>query len=82
MIRSGDGRREMHGRFERLMQGSPDAARWFLDRPREFSRAFRRYHGDVPPRAFFPAAEATLFRRWLETQPNVGNAMFDGLSPG
>jgi hypothetical protein len=51
-------------RFERLVRGSPAAEAWFDRDPADFARAFRRYHADVPPRAFFPADEAELFESW------------------
>jgi hypothetical protein len=52
-------------RFERLMRGCPEAEAWFDRDPAAFSRAFRRYHAEVAPAAFFPPAEARLFRAWL-----------------
>ncbi|AUX28113.1 MULTISPECIES: hypothetical protein [Sorangium] len=55
-------------RFERLLRGSPEAEAWFDRDAAEFSAAFRRYHAEVPPTAFFPPGEARLFRRWLEAQ--------------
>jgi hypothetical protein len=51
-------------RFERLLRGSPDAEAWFDADPAGFARAFRRYHAEVPPWAFFPAEEAALFLAW------------------
>lgn len=51
-------------RFERLMRGSPEAEAWFDRDPSGFTRAFARYHAEVPPRAFFPVDEAALFRAW------------------
>lgn len=51
-------------RFERLIQGSPEAARWFEEDAAGFSAAFRRYHQAVRASAFFPAAEALLFEEW------------------
>lgn len=51
-------------RFERLVQGNADAGRWFEDDPRAFADAFRRYHAEVPPTAFFPQHEAKLFAQW------------------
>lgn len=56
-------------RFERLLRGSPEAEAWFDRDPADFSAAFRRYHAEVPPSAFFPPGEARLFRRWLAAQP-------------
>jgi hypothetical protein len=53
-------------RFERLMRGSPEAESWFERDPADFTRAFSRYHAEVPPRAFFPTEEARLFRAWRE----------------
>jgi hypothetical protein len=53
-------------RFERLLRGSPVAEEWFERDPESFAEAFRRYHAEVPPRAFFPADEAALFRAWRD----------------
>jgi len=54
-------------RFERLLRAS-DEAEWLFNRdPAAFSELFQRYHQAVPPTAFFPAAEAELFRRFLAT---------------
>ncbi|WP_437297199.1 hypothetical protein [Sorangium sp. So ce426] len=55
-------------RFERLLRGSPEAEAWFDRDPAEFSAAFRCYHAEVPPTAFFPPGEARLFRGWIEAQ--------------
>ena len=55
-------------RFERLLRGSPEAEAWFDRDPAEFSAAFRRYHAEVPPTAYFPPGEARLFRRWIEAR--------------
>ncbi|WP_437317371.1 hypothetical protein [Sorangium sp. So ce385] len=55
-------------RFERLLRGSPEAEAWFDRDAAEFSAAFRRYHAEVPPTAFFPPGEAGLFRRWIEAR--------------
>ncbi len=52
-------------RFERLVQGSRKSATWFRDDAAGFAEAFRRYHADVPPRATFPAGEASQFEAWL-----------------
>jgi hypothetical protein len=57
-------------RFERLLRGSPDAEAWFARDPAGFADAFRAYHHAVPPGAFFPAAEARLFRRWCSRSAN------------
>lgn len=51
-------------RFERLVQGSADAAAWFHRDPAAFSRAFRVYHTEVPARACFPRGEAEAFAIW------------------
>ena len=53
-------------RFERLMRGSPEAEASFDRDPATFARDFQRYHAEVPPRAFFPAEEAALFRAWRD----------------
>jgi hypothetical protein len=55
-------------RFERLMRGSPEAEASFDRDPAAFARDFRRYHREVPPRAFFPVDEAALFRAWRDRQ--------------
>jgi hypothetical protein len=52
-------------RFERLMQGSPEAGRWFEDDAAGFTAAFRRYHQAVRASSFFPRGEARLFEAWL-----------------
>jgi len=59
-------------RFERVIRGSSAASAWFDADPAAFSAAFRRYHGEVPPTALFPAAEAASFLAW---------AMRNGLGP-
>lgn len=51
-------------RFERLLRGSPEAGAWFAADGAGFTAAFRRYHTEVAPTAFFPADEAALFARW------------------
>ena len=51
-------------RFERLLRGSPEAEAWFETDAAGFATAFRRYHGEVPPAAFFPADEARAFHDW------------------
>jgi hypothetical protein len=51
-------------RFERLLRGSPEAEAWFDADAAGFADAFRRYHAEVPPSAFFPPAEALLFAAW------------------
>ena len=60
-------------RFERLIQGSPEAARWFEEDAAGFSAAFRRYHQAVPATSFFPSGEARLFEAWRRrTAPDTG----------
>jgi hypothetical protein len=49
-------------RFERLIAGCPEAEAWFETDPAAFTRALRDYHHAVPPTAYFPAAEARLWR--------------------
>lgn len=51
-------------RFERLLRGCPEAEEWFDRDPADFTASFRRYHAEVPPRAFFPPQEAKLFLAW------------------
>jgi hypothetical protein len=58
-------------RFERLLRGSPDAEAWFDRDPADFARAFRRYHAEVAPRAFFPADEAALFSAWRKRSASL-----------
>lgn len=52
-------------RFQRLLQGSREAATWFARDPQGFSEAFRDYHHQVAPAAYFPAQEAERFAAWL-----------------
>src|SRR5262245_8081879 len=59
-------------RFERLIQGSRDAGVWFERDPAGFAAAFRRYHGQVPPRSEGPVQEAQAFAVWCA---QVGAAM-------
>jgi len=56
-------------RFERLMQGSPRAIEWFGRDPEDFTRAFKRYHTEVPPTAHDPRAENRLFEAWAAPGP-------------
>src|SRR5205814_1179579 len=42
-------------RFERLLRGSGALDAWFDRDPAGFTEAFRRYHHDVLPTAFFPS---------------------------
>lgn len=51
-------------RFERLIRGCREAEEWFERDGAGFGAAFRRYHAEVPPTAFFPPGEARLFLRW------------------
>jgi hypothetical protein len=53
-------------RFERLLRGSPEAEDWFEADAAGFAAAFRRYHGEVPPVALFPAQEAKAFGDWRQ----------------
>lgn len=53
-------------RFERLLNGSQRALRWFEDDPRGFAAAFKRYQDEVEPTAAFPPDEARAFDAWLE----------------
>jgi len=59
-------------RFERLLRGSPQAEAWFDADPEAFAAAFKRYHAEVPPAAFFPQAEARLFRQWVGSRVESG----------
>ena len=56
-------------RFERLLRASEQAEWLFRRDAAAFSALFESYHRSVPPTAFFPAAEAELFRRFLATLP-------------
>ena len=59
-------------RFERLLRGSPEAEVWFDRDPEAFTVAFRSYHVEVPPRAFFPREEGAAFARWMGTRDFSG----------
>jgi hypothetical protein len=52
-------------RFERLMNGSREAAEWFEEDPRAFTAAFKRYHTAVAPLSTIPKLEARAFEAWL-----------------
>lgn len=52
-------------RFERLMQGSEAASRWFDADPAGFAASFRAYHAATPASGLFPADEAALFAGFL-----------------
>jgi uncharacterized protein (UPF0276 family) len=56
-------------RFERLLQGSREAAFWFETRPEEFAKVFGRYCRDVAPTAVFPVEEVALFEEWAVEAP-------------
>jgi hypothetical protein len=68
-------------RFERLVRGSPDAEAWFEADAAGFAAAFRRYHGQVPPVAFFPAEEARAFHDWRERKAGTRGAHTAHLRP-
>ncbi len=68
-------------RFERLLRGSPEAEDWFEADPAGFAAAFRRYHGEVPPEALFPAPEAKAFRDWRERRAGTWGAHTAHLRP-
>lgn len=53
-------------RFERLVNGSASAMRWFLADPAAFTAAFRSYHYDRPPVRHAPSREARDFHAWWE----------------
>ncbi len=55
-------------RFERLIQGSDLASRWFDEDAEVFTQTFRKYHAETPMRAFFPREEAADFARWQRKQ--------------
>jgi hypothetical protein len=71
-------------RFERLLRGCPEAELAFKSNPAAFTAIFGRYHRQVPPSAFFPAAEATLFRGWFSAPgwPRRRAPRRRGASPG
>lgn len=52
-------------RFERLMNGSREAAQRFEEDPRAFTAAFKRYHTAVAPLSTIPQHEARAFESWL-----------------
>lgn len=54
-------------RFERLLRASEEAEWLYTRDPQSFAELFQRYHRTVPATAFFPAAEARLFREFLAT---------------
>ena len=51
-------------RFEAIVRGDRVFEQWFERDPRGFTEAFRRYAAEVPPREYFPSAEAAAFRAW------------------
>ena len=53
-------------RFERLLRGAPEAEAWYDQDPASFTLAFRRYHHEVAPVAFFPRGEMKLWRAWCK----------------
>ncbi len=48
-------------RFERVVQGSAEAAAWFDADPRGFTAAFKRYHLEVPPAGVLARDEGAAF---------------------
>jgi len=51
-------------RFERLIQGSPEAAQWYDEDALHFTRAFRAFHRQEPPRT--GVSDAERFRAWRQ----------------
>lgn len=51
-------------RFERLLAACPEVGRELDEEPEAFSATFRAYHREVPMSAWFPGAEARLYRAW------------------
>jgi len=51
-------------RFERIINGSATATRWFVAEPAAFAAAFRGYHHSHPPIDQSPASEAASFAAW------------------
>jgi hypothetical protein len=68
-------------RFERLLNGSREAADWFRRDPAAFTRVFGRYHRAVPQTAFFPKAEARAFDAWLRRRQGPTPAANESTSP-
>lgn len=56
-------------RFERLLNGSGDAIRWFIGDGPGFAAAFRAYHYGEHPIEHAPTAEARRFDAWRERRP-------------
>ncbi len=59
-------------RFERLLQGSAEAAAAFAADPAAFTRRFRAYHLAIPPTAVFAQDEGALFTRWHSREEKEG----------
>ena len=51
-------------RFERLTRGEPALEEFFSSDPEAFVRLFQNYTGSMPPTAYFPQEESTLFQSW------------------
>ena len=51
-------------RFELIIRGGSDLEAWFDRSPSHFTRAFKAYDAQVPPRRWFPREEADHFRAW------------------
>jgi len=52
-------------RFERVVQGSGQAAAWFEADPRAFTAAFKRFHAAVAPTGVLALEEGAAFEVWL-----------------
>ena len=68
-------------RFERLIRGSDRAHAWFERDPAAFTDAFRRYHAEVAPLAFWPSEEAASFDAWLSRPPAAAGPSAPASSP-
>jgi hypothetical protein len=55
-------------RFERLLQGSPQAERGFELDAEAFAAVFREYHAQIPMRSPMPWDEARSFEQWVERE--------------
>ncbi|HEY4220957.1 MAG TPA: hypothetical protein VGO62_06435 [Myxococcota bacterium] len=55
-------------RFERVVQGSREAALRFEREPERFARAFRAYHEAMPATASDPVAEARAFLQYVSAR--------------
>ncbi len=59
-------------RFERICRGDDRMEAWFERDGKSFVQAFKRYNKEVPPREFFPRAEAGAFWQWCRANGFAG----------